>query len=223
MHTLGVERALKLRHQARGDARELVKRGRGLSTLKGMEEKGRTPLPSDTTSALGLSTPQRPLPSPLAQDRVFFSMWLLPLLDSICFLCMYLIMSQKKSSSQTAPAQKWRWHRPVMLRNLYKMEISPTALKLRKPRYASFPLLFRTAVRVDILAQQHRLNVLLGGPSSQLGGHQVESSILVYISQYQPGHHMRQALPLSNKYTYSLSHCFSGWDWRTHGDKNADP
>lgn len=79
-----------------GDARELLKRGRGLSTLNGMEEKGRNPLPSDTTSALGLITPQTPLPSPLAQDRVFFSIWLLPLLDSICFLCMCLIYVAEK-------------------------------------------------------------------------------------------------------------------------------
>lgn len=125
-------------------------------------------------------------------------------------------MLQKKSSSQTALARKSKWRHPAMLQNLYKMEISPTALKLQNPRYGFFHcpswLLF-----FDILTEQYRLYILLGSPSCQPGQTQAESySSLCAFPSTSPGPHMHRALSLLNKYTYFPNRYSSGWGWKTH-------
>lgn len=75
--------------------------------LKGTRDNGKHRWPFGTTPALGLITSQRPLSSPLAQHlRIFFPIWLLHPMTLFAFFVCVQITSQKKSSSQTAPAQK---------------------------------------------------------------------------------------------------------------------
>lgn len=132
----------------------------------------KNPVPFAATPALGLTAPPRPRSSLTQHFRTFLAIWLLPPTDCICFLCVCLRCTTEKielpnsTSTEVEMTPPSDASEPVQNGNLSH------TIEAAEAQVRPFPLLFRATAPLDVLTQQHRPSVLLGGhvPARQTPG-----------------------------------------------------